>query len=208
MAELPEKMRLMDRHFVSLQGVSKAFIVELCYYPNSDVVSQSMIRSIFETRMIYNSSVKIITQAATDTRPAKTQPMFDLWLARPDRPVKMRVDFLATEAERAANPKVLSSFNGLFLETTERMTNAEAAANSGVQIILDFVSLQVFEFSITKAHHLISLGLIMLHSSMKIVCAFLPCVYDRPSGRFLQSPHTLYGNRTLVLLFIVFSLFL
>merc|ERR1719453_324221 len=51
----------------------------------------------------------------------------------------MRVDFLATEAERAANPKVLSSFNGLFLETTERMTNAQAYANAGVRIILDFI---------------------------------------------------------------------
>ena len=38
LAELPEKMKLMDRHFVSLEGMTKAFIVQLEYYPGTDIV--------------------------------------------------------------------------------------------------------------------------------------------------------------------------
>jgi hypothetical protein len=37
-AQLREKMALLDRHFTSLQGLTKAYIVERTFYPDSDVV--------------------------------------------------------------------------------------------------------------------------------------------------------------------------
>ena len=46
---------------------------------------------------------------------------------------------MATAAERDANPKVLSSFTGLYFDTTEPMTHADAAEHHGVQILRNYI---------------------------------------------------------------------
>jgi hypothetical protein len=138
-AQLPELMKLMDRHFTSMSGLSKAYIVERYFHLETDITSKLIMRTVAETKMIY-SSCKVIAAdgKSADDKPI-TKPILDLWLDRTDRPVKQSVDFLATQLERDASPEVLSSFNGLLLETTEPMDHAAAYANPGVQLILEHI---------------------------------------------------------------------
>ena len=139
LAEVSEKMRLFDRHFASLKATSKAFIVEQYFYPGTDIVSRSYVRTVNETKQIYNSSITVIVQPATDKKPEQRKPMLDIWLADPRRRVREKVDFLATQAERDANPRVLSSFSGLYFDTTVSQSHATAADHPGVKKILDFI---------------------------------------------------------------------
>ena len=44
MAQLPESMALLDRHFTSLQGLTKAYIVERYFKEGSDVVLKHTVR--------------------------------------------------------------------------------------------------------------------------------------------------------------------
>lgn len=66
-------------------------------------------------------------------------PVFDLWLARNDRPIAYNVDFLATQAERDANPRTLSSFAGLAFDALPPLTHAVASSHSGVQRLLNYI---------------------------------------------------------------------
>ena len=138
-AQLPEAMALLDRHFTSLQGLTKATIVERWFYDGTDIVSKCIVRTNTETKLIFSACTIITVPAKSADDEPKTKHIFDLWLARCDRPVKTVADFLATQAERDANPKVLSTFNGLVLETTEPLDNATAAAHPGVQTLLTFI---------------------------------------------------------------------
>ena len=138
-AQVPEAMALLDRHFTSLQGLTKATIVERWFYDGTDIVSKCIVRTNTETKLIFSACTIITVPAKSADDEPKTKHIFDLWLARCDRPVKTVADFLATQAERDANPKVLSTFNGLVLETTEPLDNATAAAHPGVQTLLTFI---------------------------------------------------------------------
>ena len=138
-AQLPELMKLMDRHFTTISGLSKAFIVERYFHLETDITSKLIMRTVAETKLIYSScKVIMVDGKLADDKPI-TKPILDLWLDRTDRPVKQSVDFLATQVERDASPEVLSSFNGLLLETTEPMDHAAAASDPGVQQILELI---------------------------------------------------------------------
>ena len=138
-ALLPELMKLMDRHFTTISGLSKAFIVERYFHLETDITSKLIMRTVAETKLIYSScKVIMVDGKSADDKPI-TKPILDLWLDRTDRPVKQSVDFLATQVERDASPEVLSSFNGLLLETTEPMDHAAAASDPGVQQILELI---------------------------------------------------------------------
>ena len=105
LAQLPQVMKRLDRHFTALQGMTKAFIVEQYFYPNSDTVAKTILRTVAETKLIYQRCTVIVKPAKSDDDEPKRKSVFDLWLADPKTNVKQTVDFLATPAERASRSR-------------------------------------------------------------------------------------------------------
>ena len=134
-AQLPELYSLVDRHFVSIMGLTKAYVAERQFYEGTDIVSKVVLRVESECTKMFRCCSVIMMR---DGKPKNT-PIFEMWLLRCDRPFAQGIDFLVTEADRLANPDMLSSFTGLRFDTTEPLTNAEAANDGGVQLLLGYI---------------------------------------------------------------------
>ena len=134
-AHLPELNALVDRHFVSIMGMTKAYVAERQFYEGTDIVSKVILRTELETRSVFRCCSVIIGPADK----AKKTPIFESWLLRCDRPFAQAIDFLVTHEDRLANPDTLSSFTGLRFDSTEPLTNDEALLDDGVRLILDYI---------------------------------------------------------------------
>ena len=129
---------MCNRFFCSMQGRSKAVVVETQYMDGSDIVECLIERSDDEFIKVYKSCK--ITVTPSDGGKSKTVPVPVWWLDRTDRNIKQRVDFLSTQAERTANPEVLSCFSGLRLDASEPLTYSESANHQGVRLIEAHIS--------------------------------------------------------------------
>lgn len=70
----------------------------------------------------------------------KRESAAKLWTLRTTKHTRLKVDFLSTEAERLANPKILSCFNGLELDATQPIAYGTCSWHSGVQLVLKHIS--------------------------------------------------------------------
>ena len=147
-----------DRHFCSLQGRSKAVVVELVYYPNSDIIEKVIERTDAEFIQTFRScKITIVINGKP-----KEHPVPKWWLDLTDRNVKAEVyrrnsqtlkhlaahpllftmlprcasqlEFVtvASEREQLSAAGKLSCFNGLRLDGSEPVDYGTAAAHHGV----------------------------------------------------------------------------
>lgn len=77
----------MDRHFCSMQGRSKAVVVEIVYYKNTDIIEKIIERTDAEFIQTFKACKITITQ---DSRPKELR-LPNWWLDLTDRHVKAEV---------------------------------------------------------------------------------------------------------------------
>lgn len=138
-AGLKQVWQVCDRHWCSLQGSSKAIVVEQFYLDDSDIVRDTIQRTNAEFTQVYGTSCKLtIPKDAGGS--GKPESLPKLWLEREDRPVKFGIDFLTTAAARQSQPDILSTFTGLPLDESAPFSFADASQHSGVRIIQEHIS--------------------------------------------------------------------
>lgn len=124
---------LCDRHWCSLQGRSKAVVVDIFYYEGTDIIDYVVERTVREFVDVYRSCK--LTLVSADNGKPKTMAVPVLWLDRNDRPIKETCGFYTTKAERDANPDHLSLFTGFKLDAEPLLDMSTAVSIAGVSII-------------------------------------------------------------------------
>ena len=135
-AMLSMGLATFNRHFVWLTGLSKATVAEIEYAPGTDRVKNIVQTPKSEWIQKYEAC-RVLVPDGKKPDVLRPESVAKKWALMTKKTTMMRIDFLATAEERAANPKILSCFNGLSFDYMQPIDFDTCDQHSGVGCVLD-----------------------------------------------------------------------
>lgn len=192
-------LALMNRYFTTITQRSKAIVAEQIFFGGTDIVESTVVRTQDETLKIYQCCKITLT---VNGKTVEKQVMA-WWLDQKDRKICRDIDFLTTSVARAEQPHILSSFTGLYLDTSQRVDFIDAEQHAGVRLVLRHVlrilannNLAVYDYILNSIANALQTrtkpGVILcILGDPGVGKSFL----FYPSGRNTPILRTIYGGR-------------